>query len=110
MSRSPSRIFKFCLYVPDTHAEPVKEAIFAAGAGRMGNYDRCAWETRGTGQFRPLAGSQAFIGAVGSVEKVDEIKIETVCDAACIDAVLAALIEAHPYETPAFDYWPVNGD
>jgi len=100
--------FKVCFYVPMTHADPVKEAIFAAGAGRMGNYDKCAWQTLGTGQFRPLEGSQAFIGEVGTVEQVEEAKVETVCSAECLAAVIAALIAAHPYETPAFDYWPVS--
>ena len=61
-------MFKLCIYVPETHLEPLKEAIFDAGAGRIGNYDRCCWQVLGTGQFRPLDDSQPFIGERGQVE------------------------------------------
>lgn len=76
--------------------------MFAAGAGRIGNYDSCAWQTEGLGQFRPLEGSQPFLGHVGEVEKVKEWKVEMVCEDAMLDAVVAALKAAHPYETPAY--------
>ncbi len=104
----PESIYKLCVYVPEEHAERVKEALFNAGAGRIGNYDRCCWQITGTGQFRPLPGSNAFIGDVGHTETVVELKIELVCAGECLEAALAALLAAHPYETPAFEYWPVN--
>jgi len=108
MAENPPSLYKLCFYVPATHVEEVKEAVFAAGAGRIGDYDKCAWQTRGAGQFRPLPGSNAFIGQVGTVERVEEYKVEMVCAGDSIKAAVAALIQAHPYETPAFEYWPVN--
>ena len=101
-------LYQLCFYVPESHADVVKDALFAAGAGRIGNYDCCAWQTRGEGQFRPLPGSNAFIGQTLELERVPEMKVELVCDSRCLGAALDALREAHPYETPAFAYWPVN--
>lgn len=101
-------MFKLCIYIPETHLEPVKQAIFAAGAGRIGDYDSCCWQVLGTGQFRPLDGSQPFIGQQGEVEKVAEYRVETVCEDEVVDAVLAAMRSAHPYEEPAFDLWKLD--
>ena len=102
--------YKFEVYVPLTHAEELKTALFEAGAGRIGNYDRCCWQSVGTGQFRPLAGSNAFIGEKGKLEKVEEAKVELLCPGDKIKQIIAALKENHPYETPAFHYWAVNID
>jgi hypothetical protein len=104
----PGNCVKLEVYVPEEHAEKLKAALFEAGAGRIGNYDCCCWQTSGTGQFRPLAGSNAFIGEEGKVEKVPESKIELLCPAEKIRAIITALKKAHPYETPAFQYWPVE--
>lgn len=98
-------MYKLCFYVPATHVDVVKSAIFAAGAGRVGNYDSCAWQVLGSGQFRPLAGSNPFIGALDQVESVAEYKVETVCDDANIAAAVAALKATHPYEEPAYQVW-----
>ena len=95
-----TEFYKLEFYVPADYAEKVKAAVFAAGAGRIGNYDCCCWETAGTGQFRPLPGSQPFIGGNGQLEHVGEIKVEMVCGVDYIDQVVAALRQAHPYETP----------
>lgn len=94
---------KLGFYVPDTHLEVVKSALFAAGAGRIGNYDSCCWQVRGVGQFRPLAGSNPHIGRQGAVEQVDEWRVELVVADAFLKTVLAALRASHPYEEPAFD-------
>ena len=96
-------MYKFCFYVPESHLEEVKVAVFAAGAGRIGQYDSCCWQTLGTGQFRPLAGSNPFIGRQDLLETVDEYKVELVCDDASIRAAVAALRQTHPYEEPAYD-------
>jgi hypothetical protein len=96
-------MYKLCFFVPETHAEAVKDAIFQTGAGRIGNYDRCCWQTLGTGQFRPLPGSTPFVGRLESTEYVAELKVELVCADALIGAALAALKSAHPYEEPAYD-------
>ena len=106
-------MYKLCVYIPETHLEAVKQALFAAGAGRIGDYDSCCWQTLGQGQFRPLAGSQPFIGQQGAVETVPEYKVELVCEDALIAAAIAAMKLAHPYEEPAYDCWrldTVNGE
>jgi hypothetical protein len=89
-------------YVPDSHLEVVKHAIFKAGAGRIGNYDRCCFETRGVGQFRPLKGSSPYLGKEGSVESVNEVKVELMLEEDLLRQVISALKGAHPYETPAY--------
>jgi len=103
------RFYKLETYVPPEYAEAVKEALAAAGAGRWGAYERCFWSTAGSGEFRPLAGAHPFLGAVGAVERVAEIKLETLCPAERVDAAVAALKESHPYEVPAFYLTPVGG-
>jgi len=99
---------KLEVYVPTTHAEILKTALFSVGVGKIGNYDCCCWQTSGTGQFRPLEGSQAFIGERGKIEEVEEIKIELLCPEEKITEIIAALKKAHPYETPSFQYWTVK--
>ena len=96
-------MYKLCVYVPTPHLELVKRALFEAGAGRIGNYDSCCWQTLGTGQFRALQGSEPFIGQLGRVEQVEEYRIEMVCEQSVIKAVVDALRTSHPYEEPAFD-------
>ncbi len=96
-------MLKITFYVPASHLEAVKAAMFAAGAGRIGAYEACAWQVLGQGQFRPLAGSQPFIGEQGRIETVAEYRVEMVCADALGAAAIAALKSAHPYETPAYD-------
>ncbi|SDK70369.1 YqfO family protein [Microbulbifer yueqingensis] len=101
-------MYKLCIYIPETHLEEVKQAVFATGAGRIGDYDSCCWQVAGSGQFRPLEGSQPFIGQAGEVERVPEYRVEMVCADKLVDAALAAMREAHPYEEPAFDLWKLD--
>jgi hypothetical protein len=96
-------MFKLVFFVPASHVESVKSAVFAAGAGRIGDYEHCAWQVLGEGQFRPLAGSKPFIGSQDVLEKVSEYRVELVCADACIADAVAALKAAHPDEEPAFD-------
>lgn len=98
-------MYKFVFFVPDTHLEGVKAAVFAAGAGRIGDYDCCSWQCTGQGQFRALAGSNPFIGEANTLELVSEYRVEMVCKDELISAVLDAFRAAHPYEEPAFDVW-----
>ncbi|MDO6461623.1 NGG1p interacting factor NIF3 [Granulosicoccaceae sp. 1_MG-2023] len=95
------------VYIPCDHTEAVKRALFAAGAGDYGNYDSCAWQVSGTGQFRPLAGADPFIGRPGEIEKVAEDRVEMLCQNDRLPAIIAALREAHPYEVPAFHIIPL---
>jgi len=105
------RNYKIIVYVPATHVEQVKTALFDAGAGKQGCYDQCCWQALGEGQFRPLIGSQPFIGEeskqkegfVGAVETVAEYRVEMLCEHSFLKAAIAALRKSHPYEEPAFD-------
>lgn len=98
-------MYKLCFYVPVQQLESVKSALFEAGAGKIGNYDRCCWQTLGEGQFRPLAGSSPFLGDAGRVELVSEYKVEMVVEDASIAQVVETLKRSHPYEEPAYDVW-----
>lgn len=94
---------KIIFFVPVEDAELVKEAMFEAGAGRMGNYEKCSFEMLGTGQFRPIKGANPTIGKVDQIERVKELRIEMICDDNILKRVVMALKESHPYEEPAFD-------
>ncbi|MCO7246326.1 MULTISPECIES: YqfO family protein [Halomonadaceae] len=98
-------MYKLAFFVPVEDAETVKEAVFETGAGRIGDYEACCFQTPGTGQFRPLDGADPHIGKVGALEFVDELKVELVCDDDHIQAAIAALKLAHPYEEVAYDVW-----
>lgn len=96
-------MYKLCFFVPETHVEEVKQAVFAAGAGTIGQYDCCCWQVLGQGQFRPKEGSQPFIGELDKIEKVPEYRVEMVMEASVAKHVVSALKQAHPYEEPAYD-------
>ncbi|MGS2724505.1 NGG1p interacting factor NIF3 [Porticoccus sp. GXU_MW_L64] len=98
-------MYKLAFFVPESHLDSVKQAVFATGAGRIGDYDSCCWQVLGQGQFRPLKGSAPFLGQQGQVETVEEYRVEMVCDNKLIAGAVKALIEAHPYEEPAYDVW-----
>lgn len=101
-------MYKLCVYVPEKHVENVKKALFAAGAGHIGKYDQCCWQTPGVGQFRPLENSNPAIGSYHTVETVVEVKIELVCEDALIQQAIAAMKQSHPYEQPAYDVWKLE--
>jgi hypothetical protein len=96
---------KLVVFVPTDALEAVRDAVFAAGAGRIGDYERCSWYCEGTGTFRPLAGASPAVGEVGQEERVAELRLETVFPEDAHEAVVAALRAAHPYEEPAFDVY-----
>lgn len=95
-------MLKLEYYVPHSHLEATQRALFAAGAGQIGNYAECCWVTEGIGQFRPLQGASPFIGQQGRVQQEPEMKVELVFSRSLKQAVVAALKQSHPYETPAF--------
>ncbi len=104
-------MYKLAFFVPPSHVEEVKDAMFSAGGGCIGAYDCVSWQTLGEGQYRPGEGSSPFIGTPGQLEKLPEYKVEMVCAADRIRAVVAALKQAHPYEEVAFDLWSLaNGE
>jgi hypothetical protein len=96
---------KLVVFVPEDALDAVRDALFTAGAGRIGDYERCSWYTEGTGTFRALPGANPTIGDVGEEERVPELRLETVFPAERHDEVVAALRTAHPYEEPAFDIY-----
>ena len=94
---------KWVIFVPPENAEAVRMAVFAAGAGRIGDYSHCSWSVTGTGQFLPQDGASPAIGSIGTEERVVEDRVEVVAPARARRAILSALRAAHPYEEPAFD-------
>ncbi len=103
-----SQLYKIEFYVPETHLEAVKSAMFSAGAGTIGDYDSCAWQSLGQGQFRPLQGSSAYLGEINKLETVAEYKVEMICGEATLAAAIAALKQAHPYEEVAYFVLPTR--
>ena len=95
-------------YVPESHLEAVKQAVFDVGAGRQGNYDQCCWQTKGTGQFRPLEAAKPHIGMSGVVEQIPEVRVEMICEGHSVPQVRAALIESHPYEEVAHGFLSIT--
>jgi hypothetical protein len=89
-------------YVPEDYLDEVKNALFNAGAGKLGNYDRCSWETKGFGQFRPLPGSSPHLGKTNLLTVTAEYKVEMICEKKYLKQAITALKSAHPYETPAY--------
>lgn len=95
--------YKLVFFVSVNDLEQVKQALFSAGAGKLGHYEKCCWQTLGEGQFEAREGAHPAIGEVGVLEKVPEYRVEMICESAHIKAAIAALKLAHPYEEPAFD-------
>ena len=96
---------KLVVFVPADALDAVRDAVFEAGAGRIGDYERCSWYTEGTGTFLGGEGTSPALGEKGREERVSELRLETVFPADRHDDVIAALRSAHPYEEPAFDVY-----
>lgn len=101
------QLLKLVVYVPQGHEEQVATALFSAGAGHIGHYDHCAFQSSGTGRFRPGASTNPFIGQPGIDEKTAEIRLETVIPAALSARAVQKMCKAHPYEEVAFDLYPL---
>jgi hypothetical protein len=95
-------MYKLVFFTPYEAAQEVAKAAFDAGAGKIGNYDKCCFIAEGIGQFRPLEGSHPKIGEENKLEFVKEAKIEMVCEDHLITQAVDAMLKAHPYETPAY--------
>lgn len=100
-------MYKLIYYVPESHLEATKNAIFAAGAGGIGNYEHCAWQVLGTGQFKPLTGATPFIGELDCLESIPEWRVESIVPEEKAQAVMRALQASHPYEEPAFEFMQI---
>lgn len=99
---------KLVVFIPEEHAEQVMEAISEAGAGWIGNYSHCTFQLTGTGTFMPREGSDPFIGSRGKLEKVREVRLETIVPSDIQNRVVRAMLKAHPYEEVAYDLYPVD--
>ena len=98
---------KLVWFVPREALEATRDAVFAAGAGRIGRYERCSWYAAGTGTFFGGEGTDPSIGQAGREERVAELRVETVVPQDNVRAVIDALVAAHPYEEPAYDVYPL---
>ena len=96
---------KLVWFVPEEALDATRDAVFAAGAGRIGDYERCSWYTAGTGTFLGGEGTEPTIGEVGREERTPELRVETVVPGELVPAVVAALLAAHPYEEVAYDLY-----
>jgi hypothetical protein len=96
---------KLVVFVPADALDAVRDALFDAGAGRIGDYERCSWYTEGTGTFLGGEGTDPTIGERGREERVPELRLETVFPAERQAEVIDALRRAHPYEEPAYDVY-----
>ena len=102
-----SRRQKLVWFVPREALDATREAVFAAGAGRIGAYERCSWYTAGTGTFLAGEGADPSIGRIGTEERVSELRVETVVPSERAQQVVDALRAAHPYEEVAFELYPL---
>ncbi|MEK3788230.1 MULTISPECIES: Nif3-like dinuclear metal center hexameric protein [Paenibacillus] len=102
------QLYKLVVFVPKTHHQQVLDAVLNAGAGHIGKYSHCSFNVEGTGTFLPGEGTSPVIGQVGRVEKVDEVRVETIVPAQARSKVLQAMIKAHPYEEVAYDLYHVE--
>jgi len=98
---------KLVWFVPEEALDATRHAVFSAGAGRIGDYERCSWYTAGTGTFLGREGAEPTIGAAGREERTPELRVETVVPGDHVEAIVAALVAAHPYEEVAYDLYPL---
>jgi len=108
LQRSSEKVFKFAVYVPVKHADKVSRAIFKAGAGKIGKYTETSFNITGQGTFKPMEGTNPFIGKIGEKETVREIKIETVAAERDLESVVQTMKDNHPYEEPAYDIYELK--
>lgn len=101
------QLYKIVVFVPEEHADGVREALSKTGAGWIGNYSHCTFQAPGTGTFLPKPGAQPFIGIVGKLERVAEVRLETIVPADNLYRAVQAMLAAHPYEEPAYDIYPL---
>lgn len=102
-----SELYRLSIFVPESHLVAVKQACFEAGAGELGGYEQCAWETLGRGQFMPTQGSRPYIGESDQLSYVEEYELVIMVVPTVIVEVLEAMLAAHPYEVPAYGVTPL---
>jgi dinuclear metal center YbgI/SA1388 family protein len=108
LSPAQKTLYKIVTFVPDAYCEKVRQTMFEAGAGHIGNYDSCSYNIKGTGTFRGRENANPFVGEPGALHNEPEIRIETVAPKECIDRIIAALKQNHPYEEAAYDVYQLE--
>lgn len=98
---------KIVVYTPLSHTNVIRETLASCGAGNIGGYDSCSFSTKGVGRFRGRKGTKPYIGKAEQIEEVEEEKIETICEIEKIDYIINKIKQAHPYEEPAIDIYPL---
>ena len=101
------QLYKIVVFIPETHADQVRDAMTRAGAGWIGNYSDCTFAVQGTGTFKALAGCNPFRGDIGILEKAAEVRLETIVKETQLNKVVRAMVKAHPYEETAYDVYPL---
>ena len=110
LSALKNRLFKLVTYIPEDHFEKVREAIFEAGAGVIGNYDKCSFSLAGTGSFRAGENTNPFVGEKGKIHFEKEIRFETIFLSHLKENVIKALLDSHPYEEAAYDIYALENE
>ncbi|WZL74662.1 Nif3-like dinuclear metal center hexameric protein [Clostridiaceae bacterium 35-E11] len=110
VSMNKEKYYKLCVYVPKPHVEEVRDALCSTDAGHIGNYSHCTFQIEGVGTFKPLEGTNPFIGTCGTVERVSEYKVETIVSGGNLNEAIENMQKAHPYEEVAYDVIPLKND
>ncbi|WP_158212426.1 Nif3-like dinuclear metal center hexameric protein [Natranaerobius trueperi] len=100
--------YKIVVYVPKEYLESLKEIIFSSGGGRIGEYSDCSFSTLGNGTFKPLPGTNPFIGEIEKRDNLDEYRLETIVNSENLDKVIENILKEHPYEEPAYDVYQLE--
>ncbi len=108
LSPKKNQLQKLSVFAPHAHAEAVKNALFSAGAGNIGNYSECSFSIEGNGTFKPEPGSTPFVGTIGNRQNEAEVKIEVIFPSWLQSQVVSGMKEAHPYEEIAFDIYALD--
>lgn len=103
-------LYKVVFYVPESHETIFRETIGDSGAGHIGNYSHCTFQTPGQGTFKPLEGTNPYIGFTNELEKVSELRMETIVKQKDLTRVIDELVASHPYEEPAYDIYLLAND
>ncbi len=102
-----SQLVKIVVFAPVTHADALRKVLADSGAGHIGNYDSCSFSSKGVGYFRGEKGTNPAVGEPGQLEQVEEERIETIAPEDKIASIVEAAKQAHPYEEPAIDVYPL---
>ena len=97
------KIFKIVVFTPLDHSDAIRQYLAESGCGKLGNYDSCSFSSKGNGRFRALEGAAPFIES----DRVEEERIEVVCEKDNLEKVIKGLVKVHPYEEPAIDIVPI---